>query len=145
MAKKVVETSGKNTLVSQSDSQRDPYKVTGSDFSAKEVNAATGQDGAYGASEGHNQLAAQSENQVGPRYIEDGGAGSGPGTPTDWESGGRSAKVAAAFPVKTSKGDGSSVSLEYGVDCTTGKITGGSRTAYGEVPDHNVSIGKSSR
>ena len=136
--------SGKDELVPLTPMQHDPYKVKGSDFPVSGVDAATGQSGAQGKAEGQDMLAAQSENQCGPRFLEDGGPGpKGSGTPTGWESGGRSAKIAAAFPVKTASGEaGTSVSMAESVDLKTGMISakGYSATRVGETPEQKVSI-----
>lgn len=133
----------KDELVSMNEMQKDPYRVKGSDFSVSNVSAATGQSGTHGTAEGIDKLAAQSENQCGPRHIEDGGRGSGSGTPTAWESGGRSGKVSSAFPVKRNDAESApSVASFESVDLKTGKIMakGGSSTRVGEVAENKVSI-----
>lgn len=138
----------KDQLVPQSPMQHDPYKVRGTDFSVTNVMAATGQSGSHGTAEGKDQLATNSSNQDGPRFIEDGGPGpKGSGTPTSWESGGRSGKIASAFPVKRNDGESgsggvSSTAAFESVDLATGKISakGYSATRVGEVPENKVSI-----
>ena len=138
----------KNELEPQTPHQVDTYHVKGSDFPVSNVAAATGQSGAHGTAEGANALAAQSENQCGPRHIEDGGPGSkGSGTPTTWESGGRSAKVSSAFPIKKNSGESesggtSSVGASESVNLSTGLVEakGYSSTRVKETPEKKVSI-----
>ena len=120
----------------------DPYRVKGSDFPNK------GGSG-MGSKVGHDDLLSESELQCGPRHNEDGGMGDGGyGTPTQWNSGGRSPKVSAGFPVGKNKGEGdespSKVSIPEGVDLISGKLTcsGYSETPVDETPQANVSIGR---
>ena len=120
----------------------DPYRVKGSDFPNK------GGSG-MGGKVGHDDLLSESELQVGPRHNEDGGMGEGGyGTPTQWNSGGRSPKVSAGFPVSKNKGEGdespTSVSIPEGVDLISGKLTcsGYKETPAMETPQGNVSIGR---
>jgi len=129
-------------LVEQYPTQMDPYRVRGTDFPNK------GGSGT-GSKPGHDDLLSESELQVGPRHNEDGGAGEGGyGTPTEWNSGGRSPKVSAGFPVGKNKGEGdepaTSVSIAEGVDLISGKLTcsGYTETAVEETPEKSVSIGR---
>ena len=122
--------------------ESDPYRIKGSDFPN---HGGTGMGGKVG----HDDLLSESELQVGPRHNEDGGAGEGGyGTPTQWNSGGRSPKVSAGFPVAKNKGEAEessvSVSIPEGVDLISGKLTCASykETPVDEVPQGNVSIGK---
>lgn len=122
--------SEKDSLVSQSEAQHNPYLAKPSDFPASSV-------GKAGMAEGQNQLVGQSEKQGSPRHVEDGGPGShGAGTPSEWGKGGTQFKV--------SKGENPSTSLSEGcsVDLKTGQIevSGYSRTRVGEVADPRVSI-----
>jgi hypothetical protein len=122
--------------------ERDPYSVRGNDFPNK------GGSG-VGSKPGHDDLCPESGNQVGPRYCEDGGEGEGGyGTPTEWQSGGRSKTVAAAFPVGKNKGEGDEspekVSIAEGVDFVSGKLTCSAykETPADETPEASVSIGR---
>ncbi len=128
-----------NKLVGQSDFQKDPYRVKGSDWSVSHVDARTGQSGTYGTSSGHNELVGQSSSQTGPRHAED--DGSLTPVPAD-----RSRVVAAGFPIEVNKGEGSSDTGEIGiqtmVDLQTGYITGGDGGVVQYVPQANVSVGK---
>lgn len=137
-------SSGKDDLVPLTPMQHDPYKAKASDFPVKTVEAGTGQSGAHGKAEGQDQLATQSEYQMSPRCLEDGGAGSsGAGTPTSWESGGRAAKIAANFPISTnSEVRGTAVSIAERVNFKTGMVEadGYSATRVKETPEKKVSI-----
>jgi hypothetical protein len=138
---------GKDQMVPMTPMQFDPYKTKGSDFPVTDVDEGTGQGGAHGTAEGTDMLASQSENQCGPRHLEDGGPGpKGSGTPTSWESGGRSGKIASAFPVRVSKGEanqeGGETSIPESVNLATGMIEakGYKATKVGEVHEGKVSI-----
>jgi hypothetical protein len=138
---------GKDDLVPMTPMQFDPYKTKGSDFPVADVDDATGQSGAHGTAEGTDMLASQSENQCGPRHLEDGGPGpKGSGSPTSWESGGRSGKIASAFPVRVNKGEanqeGGEISIPESVNLATGMIEakGYSQTRVKEVPEGKASI-----
>ena len=135
----------KDSLVSQGHDQVDNYMVKPSDFPVKPVTAFTGQSGGHGMAEGKDQLVADSENQCGPRHVEDEGPGShGAGTPSGWSSGGRSGKVASNFPVsKGGAGEGgTSVNSPYSVNLMTGEFecSGYSKTKVGEIGQHDVHI-----
>jgi hypothetical protein len=132
----------KDSLVPQVLEQRDPYKAKPTDFPVKNVMAATGQSGAHGFAEGHNELASYTENQCGPRFAEDDGMGQhGSGTPVP---GNRGERVAANFPIKINDGEGSSDTTEMGiavsVNLMTGRIEGGSVSRVYEVPQHDLHI-----
>jgi hypothetical protein len=138
---------GKDDLVPLTPMQHDPYKAKGTDWPVADVDEATGQGGAHGTAEGANMLASYSENQCGPRHIEDGGPGSsGAGTPSDWNSGGRAARVASNFPIKTNKGEanqvGGEISIPESINLATGMIEakGYKQTRVKEVPEALVSI-----
>lgn len=129
-------------LIEQYPTQMDPYRVRGTDFPNK------GGSGA-GPKPGHDDLLSESELQTGPRHNEDAGAGEGGyGTPTQWNSGGRSPKVSAGFPVSKNKGEddepSTSVSIPESVDLISGKLTcsGYKETPADETPQANVSIGR---
>lgn len=138
---------GHDDLVPLTPMQHDPYRAKASDFPVGAVDAATGQGGAHGKAEGMDMLASQSENQCGPRHLEDSGPGpKGSGTPTGWESGGRSAKIASAFPIRTSGGEamaeGGEIAIAEFVDLKTGMIgaKGYGSTRVKEVQEKKVSI-----
>jgi hypothetical protein len=122
--------------------EADPYRVKGSDFPNK------GGSG-MGPKPGHDVLCPETGNQEAPRHAEDPGPGEGGyGTPSNWQSGGRSGIVAASFPVGKNKGEGeespSKMSIAEGVDCVTGKLTcaGYKETSVEETPEASVSIGR---
>lgn len=105
----------KDTLVSLTNTQKDPYYVRGSDFP---VNLS----GKAGEASGKDELASQSDLQVHPRYNEsDGGGESGYGTPSVWGKGGK------AFTVSTNAGEGggpaTSASIGWSVDLKSGQVT----------------------
>lgn len=134
-----------DSLVPQGEMQKDPYRAKGSDFPVKSVSAFTGQSGSHGTAEGKDQLVADSENQCGPRHVEDDGPGSsGAGTPTGWQSGSRSGRVASNFSVsKNGAGEGGTgMDAGVSVDLATGKITasGYKSTKVGEVGDRHAHI-----
>jgi|HubBroStandDraft_1064217.scaffolds.fasta_scaffold46725_2 hypothetical protein len=137
---------GKDDLVPQSPMQHDPYKAKPGDFPVTEVEEFTGQGGPHGKAEGANELASYSVNQCGPRHIEDSGPGSGSGTPTSWESGGRAAGVKSAFPIKVNKGEsnqeGGEISIAESINLSTGHIEakGYSQTRVKEVPEGKAHI-----
>jgi hypothetical protein len=137
---------GKDDLVPLTPMQHDPYKAKPENWPVKDVDSGDGQSGSHGTAVGANALASLSENQCGPRHIEDSGPGpKGSGTPTGWESGGRSAKIASNFPIQTNKGEanqeGGETSISEFVDLKTGYIGAGtSRTRVQEVPEKSVSI-----
>lgn len=129
-------------LVELYPAQMDPYRVKGSDFPNK------GGSG-VGGKPGHDDLCPEAGNQEAPRHAEDPGAGEdGYGTPSDWQSGGRSKHVAASFPVGKNKGESedtpSKVSIPEGVDLISGKLTCSSykETVVDETPEASVSIGR---
>lgn len=131
----------KNSLVSQSQDQKDPYRVKGTDFPVSSVMATNKQSGGkYGTSEGKNELAKYNTNQEGPRHIED----DGPLTPVP---GNRGAKIASNFSIETNKGEGNSDTGEVGIsqmiDLQTGHIVGGETGPTNWVPQSNVTVGKS--
>lgn len=136
----------KNDLVSQTPMQHDPYRAKPSDFPVSGSDKLDGQgSGAHGFSSGKDELAKQSPNQIGPRHVEDGGPGpKGSGTPTSWQSGGRSGTVASNFPVGKNSGESnsgaSSLSISESINLQTGKIQGPSQTRVGEVPESKVHI-----
>lgn len=119
----------KDTLVSQSIEQKDPYRVKGSDFPAQKGT------GPHGQAEAKNQLVGQSKTQCGPRYAEgeDGGADS---------MSKRASAVAANFKVGKASSGGTSVSIAESVNLSTGKIESKAKsTRVKEVPESSVSIG----
>lgn len=128
-----------NQLIELSKSLSDTYHTTGSDFPNK------GGSG-MGDKPGYNSLTPSVESA---RDVEDAGMGeSGAGTPTEWQSGGRSAGVARAFPIGKSKGESSESSptadaFSLSVDLQDGRIDSGSykATKVMEVADPNVHIG----
>jgi hypothetical protein len=126
--------------------QHDPYRANPADWPVKDVDAADGQSGPTGTAEGKNLLVTLSETQGGPRFVEDGGAGSsGAGTPTGWHDGGRSAKIAAAFPIRTNDGEanqeGGEIPIAESVNLMTGYIEAKTkRTRVQEVPEEKLSI-----
>jgi hypothetical protein len=139
--------SEKDNLVPLQPMQHDPYRAKPEDFPVKDVDDATGQSGAHGTAEGQDTLASLSENQCGPRHIEDGGPGSsGAGTPTSWESGGRAARVASNFPVTRNTGEanqqGGEISIAESVNLKTGLIeaAGYKPTRMKETEEKRVSI-----
>jgi len=139
----------KDVLIAMGAQQIDPYRARGGDFPVKAVDAKTGQSGAHGTAEGMDKLAEYTENQCGPRYAEDGGPGSsGAGTPTEWNSGGRSARVASSFPIETNKGESSSMattpSLAESLNLQTGmiEVKGYSPTKMKETGESKVTIGR---
>jgi len=134
--------SEQDKLVPLTVGEGDPYRVKGSDFPNK------GGSG-MGGKPAHDDLCPESGNQVGPRHAEDGGPGEGGyGTPSEWQSGGRSKTVAAAFPVSKNKGESDQspdkVSIPEGVDFISGKLTcsGYKETPADETPQSDVSIGR---
>lgn len=135
---------GKDELVPLTAGQKDPYSAKASDFSVNKVTPGTGQDtGEHGMAEGQDMLAAQGEQQCGPRYIESSGPGPhGSGTPTTWESGGRSGKIASNFPMSKNEDRSTAVDISEGVDFKTGKIVvkGYSETRVDEVGESKVKI-----
>lgn len=128
-----------NKLVGQADYQKDPYRARGGDFPVKAVSAGTGQSGAYGTSEGHNELVRQGLGLEGARHCED----NGQDTPVPAD---RSRVVAAAFPIGINGGEGSSetgeIGIEQMVDFQTGHIVGGETGVVQYVPQHDVHVGK---
>jgi hypothetical protein len=126
--------SDKDQLVSLSDTQVDPYKVQGSDFSVKSVTAFTKQSGAAGSASGKDELATLSLGQESPRDIESSGH---PGI-SEWVKG-----KSAAFSVGTNDEGGTSVSISESVNLKDGYIEckGAKRTPVQEVPESAVSIG----
>lgn len=127
-------------LVSQTKEQKDPYHAKGSDFKAPK-------GGKQGDMAGQkNQLCPGVDS---PRHCEDGGKGeSGYGTPTEWNSGGRSGHVSGSFSVGQASGGeaGSSVSHPCSVNLESGQseAAGYKQTrvketpmAYGNIPGRN--------
>lgn len=137
---------GKDSLIPLLPMQQDPYRARPDDFPINEVDEFTKQGGAIGAASGKDDLAKLNLQQQGPRHVEDGGPGSsGAGTPTEWNSGGRSARVAAAFPITRGAGEsnskGGQVGIEEYVDLQTGYVRGGSTpTRVGEITQHDLKI-----
>jgi len=110
----------KNSLIDQSATQVDNYEVKPESFPS-------GGGQKHGAmAEGANQL---SNAPCGVRHLEDGGEGSGPGTPSVWGKGG------SAFSVEKNKGEGDSapskVSISYGVDFSSGQVSPNVETVRG--------------
>jgi hypothetical protein len=140
--KSAAEHKDENVLYPLSLGESDPYRVKGSDFPNK------GGSG-VGGKPGHDDLCPESGNQVSPRFVEDGGEGEGGyGTPTEWQSGGRSKTVAANFPVGMNKGEGDEpaekVDAGVSVDLVSGKVgvSGYKPTPVDEVGGPYVSIGR---
>lgn len=142
------EMGAKDKLVEYSVGQKDPYRAKASEFPVNQVNEAHGQ-GESGAATwenrnggGKDKLAEYTENQCGPRHVEDDGPGSsGAGTPVGPD---RSSRVASAFSIGMSKGEsesrGGQISVAESVNLMTGKIEGPNSTSIGSVPDHNVTL-----
>lgn len=133
----------KDKLVDQFLNQRDPYRVTGDDFSVKSASEFHGQGGEHGTAVGKNDLAILSDHQEGARCVEDDGYGPhGSGTPVP---GNRGARVAAAFPIGVSKGesneDTGEVKISESVNLQTGYLEDGAQTRVMEVPEDKLSIG----
>lgn len=124
-----------NQLVELGKNLADPYHTTGSDFPSA---GGTGQ----GDKPGYNQLTPSVSS---PRNVEDAGMGeSGAGTPTDWQSGGRSGHVASSFKVGQSSAEqGSADGFSLSVNLQDGTIDSKSYkpTKVKEVADPNVHIG----
>lgn len=104
--------SEQDKLVSESIAQVDPYRVTGKDFPVK-----TPAGHEYGFESGKDELV---DAPCGVRHLEDGGEGSGYGTPSVWGKGGK------AFPVGKNGGEGESkpsgMSYGYSINCESGDI-----------------------
>lgn len=105
----------KDSLVSLSDTQKDPYYVRGKDFPVS-------LSGKVGDASGKDELCTLTETQAHPKYNESDGAGeSGGGTPSVWGKGGK------AFSVSVNAGEGggpaTSASIEWGVDLASGQVT----------------------
>jgi hypothetical protein len=125
----------KDSLESQTMEQRDPYRAKASDFPVKKVTPANGQ-GVDG--NGKDQLVPWMGNLTSPRQVE---------IPNEGESdsmASRASAVASNFKVSTNAGESgvapSSVSISEGIDCSTGRITGGSLPLKA-VYEEKVSIG----
>lgn len=105
---------GKDKLVDLAMNQTNPYDAKASDFKA--MGPAMGK---AGMAEGMDKLIMDSVNQCGPRHTEDGGIGSGAGTPVPTD---RSRVIAANFKAMSNDGEtGTSVSMGLGVDTASGK------------------------
>lgn len=141
----------KDELVPQTVGQKDPYSAKGSDWpdGKSKGDVRTGQtSGATHESPdagGKDMLAEYTQNQCGPRHVEDDGPGEkGSGTPVPVD---RAARVSSAFPIETNKGEsdisGMKVNLPETINLSTGMIecAGYSKTRVGEVPQSNVTIG----
>jgi hypothetical protein len=138
----------KNELVGVNGNLQDPYRAKGSDWADGKTSADAGHGQGSGATwenrdgGGKNQLCDDSENQGGPRFIEDDGCGdSGAGTPVP---GNRAARVAANFSVSRNDGesrsDGGEVGIPQSINLQTGYIVGGDVSVVDEVPQFNVNI-----
>jgi len=138
----------KDRLMSWTENQKDPYRAKPEDF--KDGHAVEARHGQSSGAEEldsdtpqKNQLAMQSENQCGPRHVEDDGYGeSGSGTPVP---GDRNARVAANFKIEQndgeSEGDTGEIGIPTYVNLQTGHIEGGKQTRVKEVPEASVTIG----
>jgi hypothetical protein len=125
----------KNALESQTPQQKNPYAATGSDFPVKKVTPANGQ-GVDGP--GKDQLVPWMGNLTSPRHVE---------IPSEGESdsmASRASAVASNFKVSTNAGESGvspvSMDIAEGIDCSTGRITGGSLPLKAVFED-KVSIG----
>lgn len=125
----------KDSLESQTMEQRDPYRAKASDFPVKKVTPANGQ-GVDGG--GKDQLVPWMGNLTSPRHVE---------IPAEGESdsmASRASAVASNFKVSTNSGESgsspTSMTIAEGIDCSTGRITGGSLPIKAVYED-KVSIG----
>jgi hypothetical protein len=140
---------GYNELIGIDGNQQDPYRAKGSDWPDGKTSADAGHGQGSGADYESpnggekNRLIDDSQNQCGPRFIEDDGPGQyGSGTPVP---GNRAARVAANFSIDRNDGesrsDGGESGIPQSIDLQTGYIVGGDQTVVREVPQFNVSIG----
>jgi hypothetical protein len=138
----------KNQLIGIDGAKQDPYRAEGSDWPDGKTSADADHGQGGGATYenpnggGKNELVIDSENQCGPRHVEDDGSGEhGAGTPVP---GNRAARVASNFPIDwndgESRSDGGEISIWQSVDLQTGHIVGGEQTRVMDVPDFNVHI-----
>jgi len=126
----------KNSLESQTGQQVDNYHAKASDFPLKKVTPANGQ-GVDGFGE-QDKLVPWGGNLTSPRHVE---------IPAEGESDSMSSRqsaVAGNFKVSTNSGESGvspvSVSIDEGIDCSTGRITGGSLPLKA-VYESKVSLG----
>jgi hypothetical protein len=127
----------KDSLESQTPSQKDPYRAKASEFPVKKISAAHGQS--EDAPNEQDQLVPWDGNKESPRHVE---------IPSEGESDSMSSRqsaVAGNFKVSRNAGESGvapvSVSITEGVDCSTGRITGGKLTRVDSVFEDKVSIG----
>ena|SRR5579872_5503634 len=119
---------GKGQMVNVGKNQGSPSEARAADFPVRKASAFHSQssDGA-----GKDQLVPW-KGASGTRHIEDGGPGSGSGTPVGDRSG-----VASAFPIVKGKGESdsgspSSVSIPDSVDLSKGHVCGNEYVAGGK-------------
>jgi hypothetical protein len=128
----------KDSLVTHSPNQKDPYRAQGSDFPLKKVSAAHGQS--EDAPGENNKLVTLSTNQESPRDTENKGGEADSMTTSR-------GNIAANFKVSRNSGESGVAPVdpgnEYSVNLSTGRIecSGYKPTRVKEVAEDEVSIG----
>jgi hypothetical protein len=129
----------RDSLESQTPSQKDPYKAKASEFPVKKVSAAHGQS--EDNSSEQDQLVPWDGNKTSPRHVE---------IPSEGESdsmASRESAVAGNFKVSRNAGESGvapvSPGMDYAVNLSTGRIEcdGYKGTRVKEVVEDSVSIG----